>query len=189
MITSLTWRVLFWGWVASEAFIAVVTRTRRGAGNVRDRGSQIVLWIVIVAAITASEWIGATVSASMFGKACWLKAAGVIVLVAGLGIRWTAIFTLGNSFSANVVVKESQRICNTWLYRFLRHPSYLGLLLVFLAAGLHSRNWISLGVVLVPTAAALLYRIHVEEAALREAFVEEYAAYCKSTKRLIPGVY
>jgi protein-S-isoprenylcysteine O-methyltransferase Ste14 len=71
----------------------------------------------------------------------------------------------------------------------VRHPSYLALLLVFLAVGLHSRNWISLAVVLVPTTAALLYRIHVAEAALAEAFGEEYVAYSKVTKRLVPGVY
>jgi len=60
---------------------------------------------------------------------------------------------------------------------------------VFLAVGLHSRNWVSFAVVLVPTIAALLYRIHVEEAALAEAFGEEYVAYSKETKRLVPGVY
>ncbi len=189
MIVSLSWRMLFWGWFASEIFIAVATRTPRRTGNVRDRGSQLILWIVITAAVTACEWIRATVPASMFGKADWLKTVGVIVLAVGLGIRWTAIFTLGESFSANVAIQDSQKIYKTGLYRFLRHPSYLGLLLVFLAAGLHSRNWISFSVVLVPTAAALLYRIHIEEAALREAFGEEYVVYSKNTKRLIPGVY
>jgi protein-S-isoprenylcysteine O-methyltransferase Ste14 len=43
--------------------------------------------------------------------------------------------------------------------------------------------------VVVPTTAALLYRIHVEEAALAEAFGEEYLAYRKATKCLVPGVY
>jgi len=43
--------------------------------------------------------------------------------------------------------------------------------------------------VIVPTTAALLYRIHVEEAALAKAFGEEYVAYGKATKRLVPGVY
>jgi protein-S-isoprenylcysteine O-methyltransferase Ste14 len=42
---------------------------------------------------------------------------------------------------------------------------------------------------LLPTGAALLYRIHVEEQALHGAFGEEYAEYSRVTKRLIPGVY
>jgi len=111
------------------------------------------------------------------------------VMLVALAIRWTAIFTLGKSFSSNVAIQDSQQITRTGLYRFVRHPSYLGLLLVFLAVGLHSRNWISLAVVIVPTTAALLYRIHVEEAALVKAFGDDYSAYARATKRLIPGVY
>jgi protein-S-isoprenylcysteine O-methyltransferase len=63
------------------------------------------------------------------------------------------------------------------------------MLLIFLAAGLHSRTWIGLAIAIVPTTAAVLYRIHVEELALREAFGEEYAAYSRTTRRLVPGVY
>jgi protein-S-isoprenylcysteine O-methyltransferase Ste14 len=42
---------------------------------------------------------------------------------------------------------------------------------------------------MVPSFAALLYRIHVEEKALCDAFGEEYQEYSRITKRLIPGVY
>ena len=71
----------------------------------------------------------------------------------------------------------------------MRHPSYLGLVLIFLAIGIYSRNWISLAIAVVPPTVALLYRIRVEEAALREAFGEEYTAYSRTTKRLVPGIY
>jgi hypothetical protein len=50
-------------------------------------------------------------------------------------------------------------------------------------------NWISFVVAVVPTTAALIYRIQVEEQALQEAFGEEYAQYSQVTKRLVPGVY
>jgi len=55
--------------------------------------------------------------------------------------------------------------------------------------GRGSRNWMSFAVVLLPTTAALLYRIHVEEAALNQALGDEYAAYSRVTKRLVPGVF
>jgi protein-S-isoprenylcysteine O-methyltransferase Ste14 len=104
-------------------------------------------------------------------------------------VRWTAILTLGKSFSSNVAIQESQTIQRAGLYRIVRHPSYLGMLIIFLAIGVHSRNWLALAVVLVPTTAALLYRIHVEEIELHDAFGAEYAEYSQSTKRLIPGIY
>jgi protein-S-isoprenylcysteine O-methyltransferase Ste14 len=189
MTVSLVWHILLWGWLASEILVAIVTRTRRSGGKVQDRGSLIILWIVIFSSITACQWISEASGPTMFGGAHALKIAGVIVLIAALAIRWTAIFTLGKSFSANVAIQHSQQIVRAGLYRFVRHPSYLGLLLAFLAVGLHSRNWISFAIVLVPPTVALLYRIHVEEAALAQAFGEDYAAYSKTTKRLVPGVF
>ncbi len=189
MTLSIVWRVLYWGWVASEILVGVATRTKRSSGNVRDRGSLIILWIVIAMSMTACSWIGETGPQNMFRGVHWLKTASVILVVAGLGTRWTAIVTLGKSFSSNVAIQDSQKITKTGLYRFVRHPSYLGLLLVFLGIGLHSRNWIGFAAALVPTSAALLYRIHIEEAALRTVFGEEYAVYSRATKRLVPGLY
>ena len=185
----MTWQILFYTWTASEILIAVFTRTRSdGAAAIHDRGSMLMLWIVIFSSITACEWISRTHEPDMFGAAHWLKTAALIVMVAALAIRWSAVFSLGKAFSANVAIRESQRVKTTGLYALVRHPSYSGLLLVFLAIGLHSRYWLPFFLAVVPTTAALLYRIRIEETALVQAFGEEYAAYAKRTKRLIPGV-
>ena len=183
------WTCLTLAWLGLEILVALITRTRRGGGKVQDRGSMLLLWIVIFAAIFTSGLVRETVAGGIPDGAGWLRPLSLIVLVAGLAIRLTAIFTLGKSFSANVAIREQQKVHRTGLYRFVRHPSYLGLLIVFLAVGLHARNWLSLAIMLVPTTLALLYRIHIEEAALRQAFGEEYAAYSQVTKRLIPGVF
>jgi protein-S-isoprenylcysteine O-methyltransferase Ste14 len=63
------------------------------------------------------------------------------------------------------------------------------MLLIFAAMGIMERNWGSLAIVLVFPTAVLLYRIHVEEMALREAFGDDYVEYSKVTKRLAPGIY
>jgi protein-S-isoprenylcysteine O-methyltransferase Ste14 len=194
MDVSALWTWLYWAWVASEVLIAVATRTRRGGGEVRDRGTQLLLWIVFIASITAAIWISDVVPTPIFGRAHggrahWLRLAGLLILAAGLIIRWAAVLNLGSAFSANVAIRDTQRVRTTGLYRYIRHPSYLGLVLIFLAIGIYSRNWISLAIMLVLPTLALLYRIKIEEAALHEAFGEEYAAYSRSTKRLIPGVF
>jgi protein-S-isoprenylcysteine O-methyltransferase Ste14 len=183
------WRILVWGWLASEIVIGVATRTRQSTGKVGDRGTLAILWIVIFASVTACECIGDRSTPSMFAGAHWLKPLSDALMIAGLAVRWTAILTLGKAFSSNVAIQQSQSIQRSGLYRIIRHPSYLGLLIIFFAIGVHSRNWLALAVVMLPTTAALLYRIHVEETALRDAFGSEYAEYSKSTKRLIPGIY
>jgi protein-S-isoprenylcysteine O-methyltransferase Ste14 len=189
MHLSTLWTWLYWTWVASEVLIAIATRTRHSKGEVKDRGTQLLLWIVIVASVTAASWISHVVPASIFGRAHWLRVIGLLLLVAGLAIRWAAVLNLGSAFSANVAIRGAQRVRTTGLYRWVRHPSYLGLVLIFLAIGIDSRNWISLAIVLVLPTFALLYRIQIEEAALREAFGEEYAAYSRTAKRLVPGVF
>jgi protein-S-isoprenylcysteine O-methyltransferase Ste14 len=186
---SLLWQILFYGWTASEILIAVATRTGKSGGKVRDRGSMVLMWVAIVLSITAAEFIGHTAAATMWGGAHWLKTAAVAVLIAGIVLRWTAILSLGKAFSANVAIRHAQTVYRSGLYRFVRHPSYTGLLVVFLAVALHERSWLAAVVVLAPTTAAVLYRIHIEEAALHQAFGAEYASYSKATWRLIPGVY
>jgi protein-S-isoprenylcysteine O-methyltransferase Ste14 len=189
MQVSGPWTWLYSAWIASEVLIAIATRTRRGGGEVRDRGTQVLLWIVIIGSITAVRWTTDAVAAPIFGRAHWLRVAGLLLLAAGLAIRWAAILNLGSAFSANVAIRKAQRVRTTGLYRYVRHPSYLGLVLIFLAIGIYSRNWIGLAIAVVPPALALLYRIRVEERALREAFGEEYIAYSRTTKRLLPGIY
>lgn len=189
MDLSLLWSVLFYGWTASEILIAVATRTRKGGGKVRDRGSMLLMWVVVASAITAAEFLRYGTLATIHGGGHELKLAAVLVMIAGLLVRWTAILSLGKSFSANVAIHATQTIYRGGLYRWLRHPSYSGLLLIFAAIALRERNWLAIAVLLLPTTAALLYRIHVEEAALREAFGAEYVSYSETTWRLIPGLF
>jgi protein-S-isoprenylcysteine O-methyltransferase Ste14 len=183
------WSVLYWTWVASELVILLGMRTRRSSGTVRDRGSLLVLWIVIFSSITAGIWIGEVAPHTIFNGAHWVRYAALALLVSGLVVRWTAIVQLGKSFSANVAVAVDQTILKTGLFRYVRHPSYSGLMLVFAAVGLHSRNWWGLIATVVPSVAALLYRIHVEEQALSDVFGQEYREYSSTTKRLLPGLY
>jgi protein-S-isoprenylcysteine O-methyltransferase Ste14 len=186
---SIAWQALYWIWFASEVVVGIATRTRHSTGKTHDRGSLLLLWIVITGSLTASIWIGESTPPDMFGGAHVLKVVGLLVLIFALMIRWTAIYTLGKAFSSNVAILDAQKLNRSGLYSFVRHPSYLGLWLVFVAVGIHSRNWLSLAIAVVPTTAVLLYRIHVEEAALIRAFGSEYLDYSKTTKRLIPGLY
>ncbi len=189
MIIHLVWKTLFWAWIATEALVLLVTRTRRSGGEVRDRGSLLVLWVVVFGAMSVGSGAGAAYEPTAFHAGHWLMDACVGLLALGLAIRWTAIYTLGKSFSANVAIHATQRLNQSGLFRLVRHPSYTGILLIFVAMGLKTRNWLGLGIIVLLPMAALLYRIHVEEAALTGAFGAEYVEYSRRTKRLIPGIY
>ena len=186
---SLISTILQYAWTASEVYIAIATRTRRSGGKVRDRGSMLILWVAIVGSITAAEFVRKMTSFPIFPGFHELRLVAVLLMVAGLAIRWTAFISLGKAFSANVAIRDTQALNRSGLYSLVRHPSYAGLLLIFLAVALAEKNWFSAAIVLIFPTAALLYRIHVEEVALHEAFGAQYVEYSKATKRLIPGIY
>jgi protein-S-isoprenylcysteine O-methyltransferase Ste14 len=189
MTESMLWQIVLGTWCVSEVLILVITRTRRSKGKVSDRGSLQLLWFVIFGSISLRTWIGETHRQTMFGGAHWVRPVSLGILVAGLMVRWTAIWTLGRAFSANVAIRTDQRVQKTGIFSYVRHPSYTGLLIIFVAIGAHTRNWVGLAAVVVPTTLALLYRIYVEEAALGQAFGQEYVEYSRTTKRLVPGIY
>jgi protein-S-isoprenylcysteine O-methyltransferase Ste14 len=176
-------------WAVGEILIALITTTGRGQGKIQDRGTQIILWVVIIASLRIEEWMHKFSPIDMPGSYSWLRPLALGILILGLAVRVAAIVTLGRAFSANVATRAGQRLKRSGLYSLVRHPSYLGLELIFLAFALHARTWPCFAVVLVPTTLAVLYRIHVEETALRLAFGADYEDYSRSTKRLIPGVY
>jgi protein-S-isoprenylcysteine O-methyltransferase len=184
------WKVLSYTWFAVELYVLFTTRVRnRTNGKSPDRGSLIVLWVTIFSSIFLASAIGLGYSPTAIHDARWMQPTALVLLAVGLVIRITAIYTLGRSFTANVSIHETQTLHQSGLFRYMRHPSYTGMVLIFLALGLRMQNWLSLLVVMVPPVAALLYRIHVEEAALTGAFGEQYIDYSQRTKRLIPGIY
>ena len=58
-----------------------------------------------------------------------------------------------------------------------------------LGLGLCFASWLSISLSVLPYIVAALYRMHVEEQALVDAFGDEYVVYANETKRLIPGIY
>lgn len=191
MTLPLLWRLLTILWVALELYILLATRVRRSSdsGADHDRGSLRLLWIAITLSIAAEEWTRAALGPNLPQTFHWLRTAGVVLLAAALGMRLIAFLSLGRAFTANVAIQHEQTVYRGGLYRYMRHPSYTGLLLILLAWGLHSLNWISLLAATVLPLLALLYRIHVEEQALLSAFGEDYRSYMRSACRLFPGLY
>jgi protein-S-isoprenylcysteine O-methyltransferase Ste14 len=176
-------------WAVGEIFTIVLTQTRQGEGEIQDRGTQIILLVVIAGSLKINDWMHAFFRVDMPGSYSWLRRAALGILILGLAVRVVAIVTLGRAFSTNVATRAGQKLQRSGLYSLVRHPSYLGLELILLAFALHARTWACFAVVLVPPTLAVLYRIHVEETALRLAFGADYEDYSRNTKRLIPGVY
>ena len=166
---------------------AVVFRYKTSKVENRDRFS---LQVVMIGNMLAGI-IGISLAYSTLGSmhSMLLQALGLVVMGIGIGVRSMAIAQLGRFHSPNVAIREDHQLMQNGLYRYVRHPSYLGALIAFLGFSLALGNWLSLVVIMVITPCIYLYRIHEEEAVLADAFGETYRAYRRQTSRLIPGVY
>ena len=98
----------------------------------------------------------------------------MFLILLGMLWRWYAIATLGRFFTATVMIQPGQRIVTTGPYRFLRHPSYSGVLLIMAGMGCMIGNWGSILFVVSGLLFPLLYRIAVEEQEMLSAFGDEY---------------
>jgi protein-S-isoprenylcysteine O-methyltransferase len=117
------------------------------------------------------------------------KLLGVLLMICGIVVRWSGIWTLRRFFSANVAVQSDHRLVIAGPYRWVRHPGYFGGWLMFVGLALALANWVALVVLAVLTVPAFLYRIMVEEQALRGAFPGEYAAYAGRVRKFIPFMW
>jgi protein-S-isoprenylcysteine O-methyltransferase Ste14 len=113
---------------------------------------------------------------------------GVLVYTLGGGLRLWPVFVLGRRFSGLVAIQAGHTLETNGIYRVVRNPSYLGMLINSLGWGLAFRGWTGILVtflLLIP----LLPRIRAEERLLRSHFGSSYDEYARRTWRLIPGIY
>jgi protein-S-isoprenylcysteine O-methyltransferase len=175
---------------ASEVGLSIFKRAKSGDTKNADRGSLLLLWIVIAVSIALAFNAAYTLPAANLGPlTAPAFVAGVACYGVGVSLRWYSIVILGRFFTVNVAIASDHRLIDTGPYRYLRHPSYSGALLAFLGLGLCLGNWVSILLLLVPIFLVFLRRMHVEEAALLQGLGEPYRDYMRRTKRLIPGLY
>jgi len=172
-------------WLLVDSLL--VFRHKTDSAESRDRFSLKLLMIGSMLALWASIGLAFSTIAAMHSAA--LQATGLVIMGIGILVRTTAIAQLGRFHTPNVAIRADHQLKVTGLYRFVRHPSYLGALIAYFGFSLALGNWLSVVVIMGITPCLYLYRIHEEDAAMLAAFGDAYRAYCARTKRLIPWVY
>ncbi|MDR3408935.1 MAG: isoprenylcysteine carboxylmethyltransferase family protein [Methylovirgula sp.] len=113
---------------------------------------------------------------------------GVALLVIGGTLRLWPVFVLGHRFSGLVAIQPNHRLVTTGIYRTIRNPSYLGLIVGAIGWALAFRSAIGLILALLHLV-PLIARMDAEEALLRSQFGTEYDVYYERTWRLVPWLY
>ena len=175
-------------WVLSEIVVGgIIPRLRRHGAPIRfeDKGSRPLIALSMILALVIAFLFAASGIASL---PSWSFYVGISLTIAGIVLRQWSIAVLGRYFSPTIGIQEGQAVVDRGPYRLVRHPSYTGLLIIYIGLGFVIQSWGAVLVLIAYFAAALGYRIHVEEAVLTSKLGDEYVAYAKRTKRLIPYV-
>ncbi|MBI5867629.1 MAG: isoprenylcysteine carboxylmethyltransferase family protein [candidate division Zixibacteria bacterium] len=176
-------------WISSELVLLVTKRSQNRGTESADSGSQRILWLAITLSIATGYLAAANRLLPLPGDLHVWRIAGLILIVAGLAVRWTAILALKELFTVDVAIATGQHLVDRGIYRWVRHPSYTGMLVSFLGLGIAFGSLFSVVIILIPTTLAILHRVRIEEAALNTALGAEYALYARRTRRLIPFLF
>jgi len=116
-----------------------------------------------------------------------LRMAGAVICICGLVFTLWARYTLAGNWSSDVTFKREHELIRTGPYRFVRHPIYTGLLVMFAGTTLHiGQLRCLLGLLLV--AIGFWIKLGQEERLLARHFPEAYPVYKRDVKALIPFV-
>lgn len=116
----------------------------------------------------------------------WLRVIGILLSgVSVLGMVWVHR-ALSKHFSGRLEIREDHTLVKDGPYRWVRHPMYTVVLLMFFAIFLMTANWfIGLGGLLM-VLIVVIARTPREEAMLLHTFGDEYQMYMQQTPRYLP---
>jgi protein-S-isoprenylcysteine O-methyltransferase len=120
-----------------------------------DHGTflQIILTVYLTQLLAVLELAARGPRSFPFGATCWIALGAML---GGLALRTWAVATLGRFFTLPVAVSRGQPVIDRGPYRLIRHPSYLGALVAFVASCVLLGSWIAAVVAAVALSLAFL---------------------------------
>ena len=188
------WVFLLLGYLLVGVFIAVERSLRKTEGAKTfqrgsfDRGSTFLIGAAFGAGLLLPLILDLLGVGLVAINPLWDTLA-VLLMVAGIGLRVWAATSLGRFYTRTLLTTDDQKVVSTGPYAWVRHPGYLGDLLLWSGFGVLSGNVVILLLFPVMFTAVYLYRIKVEERMLVQTLGVEYSQYRKRTRKLIPFVY
>jgi protein-S-isoprenylcysteine O-methyltransferase len=158
-------------WLSLAAMVPVIGFVFAAQARMPALGPGFPPWMKEAGALPALPW------------SAWL---GVVAGLLGLALRMWAVLRLRERYTRTLLVHDEHAIERGGPYRLVRHPGYLGSLLVLNGIALASGNAPVFIASLVATVAAYVYRVRVEDRMLVAAFGEPYERYRREVGGLLP---
>ena len=179
------------GWVVLDSLARHhAARGRKRTRLEADQGSAVFAQATglgsLLLGLSLVRWVP---SLGLPGPAWAWLAIGLPLAWAGIALRIRSVTTLGSMFNPLVAIHDDHVVVEHGPYRFLRHPSYAGVLLLWLGIGIATANAAALVAIVSVRLAGYVRRIMVEEATLAGGLGDAYTRYAAGRSRLVPGVW
>lgn len=190
LIYTLIITACYWGWVAFEIWLIsrdhVITKN-----DSEDRGSRnsIIFWWsfgIVLGIFAIPNLLPGLI---IHGNSTLIFSTGIILILAGIILRFRSVRKLGRFFHSKIVIQEKHELIKDGPYKYLRNPSYTGTLISFIGFGIGIGNWLSLIILFFSGLVSFARRILFENQALSKKFGNEYEEYTKKTWALIPFIW
>lgn len=148
-------------------------------------------WLPLAVAVLLlgpGEWFGHSLLREKFVPHTTLVySIGLLLCIAGAALAIASRHLLGRNWSGTVQLKQDHELIEAGPYRYVRHPIYSGLLLMFLGNAVMVGDWRGLLAVAI-VAVSFWFKLRQEERWLVAHFGPVYEDYCKRTHALVPGL-
>ena len=171
-----------------EIFMSLRQKRKRKIEKYGDRLSIWILGISIAIGYSLSFSIGSTKIGRIYHWDTFFVI-GMILTLVGLIVRINSILTLKQQFTYTFTKIENHELIESGLYKVIRHPGYLGQLIIFLGISTSLSNWLSVLLMIITVLFGYIYRINIEERFMINQLGQKYIDYQKRTKKLIPMIY
>ena len=178
-----SWGVLILVWIAGMFFSKPTARRSSYASRLVLFGPAIVFYLLVVSHAIPLAWL----FLRPWPHTQAVEAAGLALTLLGCAFAIWARVTLGSNWSGMPKVKREHELIVRGPYKLVRHPIYSGLLLALAGTAIAEDRsiWI---LALFLAVVSYAVKLRQEEQLMMQTFPEDYPAYRRRVKALIPGV-
>jgi protein-S-isoprenylcysteine O-methyltransferase Ste14 len=114
---------------------------------------------------------------------------GFSLFIIGLVLQGIAEATLGKYYLPSIGTVEGQKIIKNGIYKYIRHPGYLGEIIIFFGLGFVTYSLLGILGAFIVSLMVYAGEVIPEEKYMLEKFGKEYEEYMKETFRFIPYIF
>ena len=187
---SISGRIIVWCWIIFGAYWLVNAFGQKRTAERQSLATALahrIPLLISYSLLALPNWPWPAMNSFITPTEPWARAVGALICVLGCLFTIWARRTLAGNWSSDVTFKQGHELIRRGPYRLVRHPIYTGLLIMCLGTAVEIarlRSWLAVPVM----ATAFWIKLKQEERLMLSHFGDEYRAYQKQVKALVPFV-